>query len=229
MIVEETFNKRDAIRRIIAHEEKIFEIFNEERIPYKSYARYNREKNIDIHSISHSEKLSLSDDYKFYFNVNNLSEKIINIDFLPNNCFSLLVNKKGLDFISELCPNEFEYFDTIIETKNGIITDYKLVNILVSAEIADKNKTTYLIVANNCACGYKKLVAKYNPLEGHNIARDIKNGYVSSGIYISPLFKSEYKKRKLKGVSFEDAEFPSMYMSSYEFYNPNTGVWEGWK
>ena len=27
MIVEETFNKRDAIRRIIAHEEKIFEIF----------------------------------------------------------------------------------------------------------------------------------------------------------------------------------------------------------
>ena len=225
MIVEETFNKRDAIRRIIAHEEKIFEIFNEERIPYKSYARYNREKNIDIHSISHSEKLSLSDDYKFYFSVNNLSEKIINIDFLPNNCFSLLVNKKGLDFMNELCPNEFEYFDTIIETKDSTIYDYKLINILVKNRVDNKDRTIYKDI-KVCICGYKKLVAKDNPLEGHNMVRD---EFMTSIIYVSPYFKSEYKKRKLKGIIFDDAEYPCEYMSSYEFYNPNTGIWERWE
>ena len=44
MIVDKTFNKRDAERRIIPHEEKIFKKINEERIPYKSYARYDKEK-----------------------------------------------------------------------------------------------------------------------------------------------------------------------------------------
>ena len=68
-----------------------------------------------------------------------------------------------------------------------------------------------------------KLVAKDNPLEGHN------DKFMCTCIYVSPFFKSEYKRRKLKGVSFDDAEYPYTLLSSYEFYNPNTGIWERWE
>ena len=220
--MEKRFDKRVAERRIIAHEEKVFDLYDAENVPNKSFAVYNEDRTgIIDYKIKYIRKSDFSEYPIFYFTVENPIEKILKWDFLPNNSRSPLVNKKGLDFISELCPNEFEYYDTIIEATDGIITDYKLINILVSVRIADKEKTIYQDLSG-FICGYRKLVAKDNPLEGHNMVRDILNENPSSGIYVSPYFKSEYKKRKLKGASFDDAEYPYTLLSSYEFYNPNT-------
>ena len=218
MIVEETFNKRDAIRRIIAHEEKLFNLYSGEGVPQKSFAVYDNERSFDRFELIHC--------VKFIFTVKNPIEKILKWDFLPNTTCAPLVNLKALDFINELCPNEFEYFDTIIEAPDGIINDYKIINILISVKIADEEKTEYDTLSDGTPFSYEKLVAKDNPLEGHNMVRD---EFMHAAVYVSPFFKSEYKRRKLKGASFDDAEYPYTLLSSYEFYNPNTGIWERWK
>ena len=227
--MEKRFDKRVAERRIIAHEEKVFDLDDAENVPQKSFAVYDEDVSYNRSEVMHCSSLKDIKDKKFIFTVENPMEKILKWDFLPNNSDSPLVNKKGLDFISELCPNEFEYYDTIIEAADGIITDFKIINILVSVKIADEEKTIYYELSDGFICGYKKLVAKDNPLEGHNMVRDILTERPSVGIYVSPYFKSEYKKRKLKGASFDDAEYPRTDMNSYEFYNPNTGIWERWK
>lgn len=227
--MEKRFDKRVAPRRVIAHEEKIFDLDDAENVPQKSYAVYNEDKTgIVDYKIKDIKKSDFSEYPIFYFTVKNPIEKILKWDFLPNNSYSPLVNKKGLDFISELCPNEFEYYDTVIEAVDGIITDYKIINILVSVKIADEEKTIYKDLSG-CVCGYIKLVAKDNPLEGHNMVRDILDDSTSYGVYVSPYFKSEYQKRKLKGADFGDAEYPPHDMNSYEFYNENTDTWERWK
>lgn len=227
--MEEKFDKRVAVRRVIEHEEKVFDLDDAENVPQKSFAVYEENKtDIIDYNIKYIRKSDFSEYPIFYFSVKNPTEKILKWDFLPNNSGSPLVNRKGLNFINELCPSEFEYFDTIIEAPDGIITDYKIINILVSVKIADEKKTIYKDLGD-FICGYRKLVAKDNPLEGHNMVRDILDESPSAGIYVSPYFKSEYKKRKLKGASFDDVEYPSRNMNSYEFYNPNTGIWERWK
>ena len=225
MIVEETFNKRDAIRRIIAHEEKLFRLYSGESVPQKSFAVYDNERSFDRFQLMDCLILKDIKDKEFIFTVKNPIEKILKWDFLPNTSGSPLINKKGLDFMNELCPNEFEYFDTIIEASDGIINEYKIINILISTRVDDENKTEYNFW-KNAKDSYKKLVAKDNPLEGHNMVRD---KFMCTCIYVSPFFKSEYKRRKLKGASFDDAEYPYTLLSSYEFYNPNTGIWERWK
>ncbi len=227
--MEKRFDKRVAPRRVIAHEEKVFHLYSGENVPQKSYAMYNRNISFSRFELMRCTSLKDIKDKKFMFTVENPIEKVLKWDFLPNNSGSSLVNKKGLDFISELCPNEFEYYDTVIEAADGIITDYKIINILVSVKIADEEKTKYTTFTDGTLFSYEKLVAKDNPLEGHNMVRDIIDKYTSAGVYVSPYFKSEYQNRKLKGASFSDAEYPCTDMNSYEFYNENTGIWERWK
>ena len=226
--IDKMFDKREAIKKIINHEEKLFNLYDIENFPQKGYAVYDKEKNCSEFSFMECIKLEDLKNKKFIFKTKSKLENILKCDFLPNTVCIPLINLKALDFINELCPNEFEYFDTIIEAKDGITSNYKLINILCSVKIADEKKSEYYYFNNNERFGYKKLVAKDDPLEGRNMVRDILNGYISSNIYVSPYFKYEYKKRKLKGVSFDDAEYPCEYMSSYEFYNPNTGIWEKW-
>ena len=223
--MEKKFDKRVAERRMIAHEEKLFNLYSGEGVPQKSFAVYDNERSFDRFELMHCVELKNIKDKKFIFTVKNPIEKILKWDFLPNTSDSPLINKKGLDFMNELCHNEFEYFDTIIEAPDGIINDYKIINILISTRVDDENKTEYKFW-KNAKDSYKKLVAKDNPLEGHNMVRD---KFMCTSIYVSPYFKSEFQKRKLKGAFFDDAEYPHTLLSSYEFYNPNTGIWERWK
>ena len=224
--MEKKFDKRVAERRMIAHEEKLFNLYSGEGVPQKSFAVYDNERSFDRFELIHCVELKNIKDKKFIFTVKNPIEKILKWDFLPNTTCAPLINKKGLDFINELCPNEFEYFDTIIEAPDGIINDYKIINILISVKIADEEKTKYNTFSDGKPFSYEKLVAKDNPLEGHNMVRDES---MHTAVYVSPYFKSEFHKRKLKGAFFDDAEYPHTLLSSYEFYNPNTGIWEKWE
>ncbi|CAM4456490.1 MAG: hypothetical protein LEGION0403_FIIPPAGN_02774 [Legionella sp.] len=50
-------------------------------------------------------------------------------DCIPNNSASKLVNQKIIDILMKLAPGDVQFFDAEVHCKDGILTDYKLLNL----------------------------------------------------------------------------------------------------
>lgn len=149
----------------------------------------------------------------FDFLVNNKVtsiEELDNYDFLGNDKLIPLANKKALEFLIKLCPDNFEYFDTIIIDKlsNKKNKNYKLINILSMVSLSDKNKSIIeeCYVKDDIIFGYyTKLILKKNSIpKNKHIFRDTVNNGITK--YVSPRFVEEYNNNNLTGLKFRCLE-----------------------
>lgn len=149
----------------------------------------------------------------FDFLVNNKVtsiEELDNYDFLGNDKLIPLANKKALEFLIKLCPDNFEYFDTIIidKSSNKKNKNYKLINILSMVSLSNKNKSIIeeCYVKDDIIFGYyTKLVLKKNSIpKNKHIFRDIVNNGITK--YVSPRFVEEYNNNNLTGLKFRCLE-----------------------
>jgi hypothetical protein len=132
-------------------------------------------------------------------------------DCIPNNCASPLVNQKVIDLLYKLVPEDIQFFDAEVRCKDGILTNYKLINITRTIMGIDHEKSIYsLIPSTDGILGFKYLTYKPGCMGINKIARDKE--YLGN-ILVTEEFKKAFEKEKIKGARFVRPE---------EFYRPLT-------
>jgi hypothetical protein len=93
-------------------------------------------------------------------------------DCIPNNCASPLVNQKVIDLLYKLEPEDVQFFDAEVRCKDGILTNYKLLNITRTIMGIDHEKSIYsLIPSTNGILGFNYLTYKPGCMGINKLAR----------------------------------------------------------
>ena len=154
-----------------------------------------------------TKPLDKRQDYDLRFKIKATEEKTKKLDVLFTNAMmSVLLSSKAIKILNELCPEQFQVFDTVIECKDCMIDTYKAINILNEVEVSDSEKSIYercprSLDPEESIAGYKwgGFVIKDQPMEPIHIARDAK---FHPAIIISATLKEAFEKAKIKGCQY---------------------------
>jgi len=157
------------------------------------------------------------DEYEFFRGncVHKINPKII-IDFecpkeyiekygsIYTTAGSPVVREDVLGLCNDLLKDQIQIFDVELRTKNGVLKNYKLVNILNLVEGIDlEHSICKYLTDEKTILGFKYLVLKGNCLGDLHIAR-LKE--TKSLILVSEALKERFEKNKVKGVRFPTPE-----------------------
>lgn len=174
-----------------------------EDYPEKCIGIYDRKRSPDRFEFKKGVKLPDTIGLPiFQFEVS--AEKLTKWDELPNSADVPLVNQRLLDLLLKLAPNDIQVFDARLETKDGILPGYKLINV---------TNTVYGIDHEASECSYitgtrtprsiKRLSYKENCLGNHQMARDAE---CHSHLLVSPVIREAFMTGKIRGVKLLTAE-----------------------
>lgn len=123
-------------------------------------------------------------------------------EVLPNSGFLLITSDKVIDILNAICPNDFQTFEANIYANDKKIEGYKLINILNSVDIVDKEKSKFkTFKGTSHIMSFDKIVYKHESLIAHDIVR---NADYKSHILVSDRIKVAFENAKIKGVQFDE-------------------------
>ena len=133
-------------------------------------------------------------------------------DCIPNISGSPLVNQKIIDILLKLAPEEVQFFDAEVKCKDGILTDYKLLNATSKIIGIDHDKSIYTMIegAPDAILGFKYLTYKPECMRNHHLARDEE--YLGN-LLVTNEIKLAFEQEKIKGIGFTKPE---------DYYRPLT-------
>ena len=156
----------------------------------------------EIYEFMRVKPLDVQHDYNLRFEVLTTMDKIQKYDLVQvNTPQRYLFSPKAMGILNELCPDQIQIFDTVIECKDGQITEYKAINILNEVDVSDPEKSKFQYLRDKLTViGYRegKFIFKNHSLEPIHIGRD---KYASS-IIISATLKEAFEKAKIKGCQY---------------------------
>jgi hypothetical protein len=121
-------------------------------------------------------------------------------DRIPNSALLPLVNQKVVDLLLKIAPDEVQFFDTEIRCKDGVLKNYKIVNVIHTIKGIDHEKSVYDTMANCDAIGgFKYLTYLPGCMGNRKIARDEE--YMGN-ILVTEEIKQAFEKEKIKGACF---------------------------
>ncbi len=140
-------------------------------------------------------------------------EVFTKFDCLPNNTHgsSPVVNKKVLDILNKICPDDIQAFPATIVPEPGLKYEFKnhdywLINITSSTNIIDEGKTDFLYLSSSLGgqpYGAKRLVLKEK--NGNYLLRDKT---LKTFMVASPSIAQAFKEANVTGVEFiEDKDY----------------------
>jgi hypothetical protein len=119
-------------------------------------------------------------------------------DDMPNNSASPLVNQKMMDLLLAIAPNDVQFFDAEVHCHDGVLTNYKLLNITRTVVGIDREQSIY---TKSESLGAIRTVRRlvYNPgcMKNHLIARDAE--YLGN-ILVTEEIKQVFEKAKINGA-----------------------------
>ena len=135
---------------------------------------------------------------KIVFNFKCPSKFIENLGAIPNDSASPLVREDVLEILDDLIGDEIQIFDTEIHTKDGMLNNYKLINILNEVPGVNLDESICKYMTDEVTInGFKFLTLKENCLGKFNLARLEEQ---SSYILVSEALKERFEKNKIKGA-----------------------------
>lgn len=130
--------------------------------------------------------------------------ELLKYDALPDSSGIPLVNQRIRDIFSELCPDDVQYIDAVLECDDGYLEGYQFVNVTHNAYVLDHQHTTYTTLPGYSEIlGFTHLAFLPNDMQGHEIAR---NAEYFQHVLVSEQVRSAFKKNKIKGVSLLSAD-----------------------
>ncbi len=139
----------------------------------------------------------------------------------------LLVNKKIITILQEICPDDFQVFPaTIISDKPKKFQfenhDYFVVNLTKTVDVVDEENSTFTCYENGNLDKIYKLTYIKNGMGNAHIARQYN---YRGEILVSPELAKRFKKEKVTGVKFKTDEEAYPYVPKTEYlltlYNNN--------
>lgn len=127
-------------------------------------------------------------------------EKHLN-DVLPNSGLLLIVSKKIVEILAEICPQDIQVFEANVYIGENKIPNYYLLNIVNAVEVVDKSKSEYTTIKGTDAIlNFKKIVYKFDVLpNNHHIVRNLD---YKSHVLVSDVLKEVFERNNIKGVQF---------------------------
>jgi hypothetical protein len=200
------------------------------RIPEKCYTYYNWKERKTNYLIfmegiqlpaSDIGKIHFSQDpatYDLIFDVQVEEARIRSYDCLPNNAAGLLVNKRILELLQEMCPNDFQAFPAIIRSRKDkpieayvIEDEYWLINVTKLVDCINIDQSQLTLDDNGEIEDIRSIVFKGGCMQNGPILLARERRYVPH-ILVSPLIKDAFKKAKIKGARFvTDEEYNRDY------------------
>ena len=187
-------------------------------VPYKYFAVYDHEKRETENVIFMSGKrlpksdvgrLRYSQDpstYDLIYSVNAERQELFKYDYLPSSP-APIVNKKALDVLLELCPNDFQFFPVIIESGSKVKTpfmiknDYWLININKLVDAIDLESSQLTFSHENEIEDIRHIILEEQSLSSEKIHLARERSY--RGLMLaSPELKDAFVKHKIKGCQF---------------------------
>ncbi len=147
--------------------------------------------------------LAIEFDYQLRYEVLTTRKIIENYGVVwINTPVAAIFSPKAMNIIKEICPEQVQVFDTIIECKDGVIDTYKALNILNEVDVSDPEKRGfYYLTDNKTVAGYERggFIFKSEPMEPIHIGRE-KHSHAT--IIISATLKEAFEKAKIKGCKY---------------------------
>ena len=121
-------------------------------------------------------------------------------DVLPNNGALLIVSRRVLDIMNNLCKCDYQVFEANVFVGKNKVNGYYLLNILNLVEIINKAGSVFTTIKNsNTILKFEKLTYKEENLINHSIAR---NADYLQHVVVSEELKEIFEKESIKGVEF---------------------------
>lgn len=149
------------------------------------------------------------------FDMKITMQDALKFDQLINDSSCLLVNQKIIDILMKLVPEEVQFFDTEIRCKDGVLANYKLVNIAQTIEGIDHEKSIYNWIGDEAdgIISLKRLVLKRESMNGYKIARlQEARGHILANEEI----KQAFEAARVTGLRFVTPE--DYYAATYPNY-----------
>jgi hypothetical protein len=200
------------------------------RIPEKCYGFYNwKERKTDSLIFMEGINLPASDigkihfsqdpaTYDLVFDVQVEEARIRSYDCLSNNTAGPLVNKRVLELLQEMCPNDFQAFPAVIRSKQDkpitpyvIKDEYWLINVTKLVDCIDTDHSQLTFRDNGEIDDIRAIVFKEGCMQNDPVLLARERRY-RPHIFVSPLIKDAFKKAKIKGARFvTDEEYNRDY------------------
>ncbi|MDP3269971.1 MAG: hypothetical protein Q8M40_13115 [Legionella sp.] len=143
-------------------------------------------------------------DQKAIFKHSMSKDKIISYDCIPNNSESPLVNQRIVELLLEHAPDDVQFIDAEVHCKDGVLTNYKLLNVTSTFTGIDHEKSIYTKFQDtDHILRFRRLVYKPGCMGIHMLARD--NEY-KVHLLIAEEIKQLFEKEKFKGIWFVTPE-----------------------
>jgi hypothetical protein len=150
-------------------------------------------------------------DYDLIFHAEVEPAIFCKYDNLANNGNGLLlVNKKIIDILTSVCPNDIQTFPAVIvpEKPNKMTFenhDYWVLNLTNTVDVIDEDHSEFERWEDGDLKNLKKVMYKENSMNGVHIGRQYN--YLGS-VILSPELVKIFKKEKVTGVKFiKDSEY----------------------
>ncbi len=163
---------------------------------FKQKAKYSHDLSVDMFIFRKGKYVTQQEiDKSIIFDIKTTMQETLKFDQIINDSTCLLVNQRTVDILNKLIPEEIQFFETEIRCKDGVLTNYKLVNITQEVEGVDHEKSLYdkminadaisgfmrLKLIKNCMNGYK--VARLAEFHGHMLAtEEIKQAFEAARV-----------------------------------------------
>lgn len=177
----------------------VIDNYGNSRIPVYKGDRTNSKKIImDFLDV---KTLSIKENYYLEYKVDATMKGLKQYDVLFTTAYLHLFSSKSISILHEVCPDQIQAFDTVIECKDGVVDTYKAINILNAIDVSDPEKSKYKYFEDGHPFGYERggFVIKKEPIEPIHIARDKRS---SATILISATLKEAFEKAKIKGCQY---------------------------
>jgi hypothetical protein len=187
-------------------------------VPYRHYMLFpTEERNTDSYIFTYGRKLpfklegsnytkTLQDpiEYDLVYLSKVEPEIFMKYDFLPTDKSALVVNKKVKHILSELCPDDVQFFEaTIVPENSKKMTfenhDYWVLNLTKTVDVIDEEHSVFERWEDGDLKNIKKVTYIENRMANIQIGR--QKTYLSS-VILSPELVKRFKAEKITGVKF---------------------------
>ncbi len=168
-----------------------------EKYPQKLIGLYDEKNSPNRFNFRKGHKISEKQGTIFIKFSCNISD-IKRFDNLPNSSQLPLVNERLSKLLDEITEFDVQYFDSIIECKDGTLDKYKIVNVTHTIKAIDHKRSEYdLIEDSNVILGFKFLAFIPSSMGNHIIARDDE---YKSHILANEKLYQVFQENNIRGV-----------------------------
>jgi len=177
--------------------------FNPREVPEKFLGSCNDAISPDRFLFIDAKRVTLGASFPS-FNFSAPRSKLLRLDVMPNNIRVPLISPRAASLLAEICPNDFQLVPASVQTRDGSIDDYFLLNVIAEISGMDHAKSSFKRLPGLPAIMKVERLRYVTGATGdHHLARERE---YEPFLWASEKVVQTFAREKIKGCAFEPPE-----------------------